>query len=147
LAEFVTFLLAPIGYAGLAVAAVTAARGHVPRALWRAVAVVILSHVALVWAVRYGWRLSEATRDGYAGFVLFHGALLAIVASAFLRDGLARPLIIGAFAIVTVGALGAVFLEEVVAVYRIPVVLCAILGGGGLIRAYLVQHRRGSVRS
>jgi hypothetical protein len=141
-AEFITFLLAAIGYAGLTMAAVFAARGHVPVLFWRSVAAVILMHVVLVWVVRYEGQLSEAIRNGYVGFVLFHGALLAILASVVLPDRLARPLIMGAFAVVTVGALGAVFRYEVVAQYRIPVVLCAILGSAGSIRAYRSQQRR-----
>jgi hypothetical protein len=140
--EFITFLLAPIGYAGLTLTAVKAASGTVPRALLRGVAAVILGHVALVWVVRYGGQLSEATRHGYVGFVLFHSALLAIIASVFVGQQLSRRLIVGAFGVVTVGALGAVFMYDVVAIYRIPVVVCALLGGAGLVRAYRVQRGR-----
>lgn len=141
MAEFITFLLAPIGYAGLTITAVAAAQGRIPVRFWRGVAAVILVHVVMVWIVRYEGQLSEATRNGYVGFVLFHGALLAILASAVLHDSLARPLILGAFGIVTVGALGAVFRYEEVALYRIPVVLCAVLGGAGWVRASRAQRR------
>lgn len=133
--EFVTFLLAPVGYAGLALAAVRAAQRHASAMLRGGVAAVVVVHVALVWVVRYDGQVSEATRNGYAGFVLFHAALAAIVASAFVAERIARPLVIGAFGIVTVGALGAVFRYDVVALYRIPVMLTAIGGGVGLLRA------------
>jgi hypothetical protein len=140
--EFVTFLLAPIGYAGLTLSAVKAGGGAVPVSLLRGVAAVVLGHVTLVWVVRYEGQLSEATRHGYVGFVLFHSALLAIVASVFVAQRLARRLIVGAFGVVTVGALGAVFRYDVVAMYRIPVVVCAIVGSAALVRAYRVQRGR-----
>lgn len=139
--EFVTFLLAPIGYAGLTLTAVKAARGAVPVILLRSIAVVIISHVILVWVVRYEGQLSEATRNGYVGFVLFHSTLLAILASVFVRERLARRFIVAAFGIVTVGALGAVFRYEVVAIYRVPVIVCATLGIAGLARAYRLERR------
>lgn len=134
--EFVTFLLAPIAYAGLGVAAVRAVQRHPSRTLQRAVAAVAVAHVALVWSVRYGLQLSQATRNGYVGFLLFHGVLLAIVASAFMAERIARPLLVAAFGVVTLGALGAVFVEPVVAIYRIPVILIALGGAIGLARAY-----------
>ena len=140
--EFITFLLAPIGYAGLTLIAVKAARGAVPVGLLRGVAVVILIHVLLVWIVRYEGQFSEATRNGYIGFVLFHSTLVAIVASVFVGERLARRLIVVAFGIVTLGAVGAVFRYDVVAIYRLPVVLCAILGIVGLTRVYWLKRRR-----
>jgi hypothetical protein len=140
--EFITFLLASIGYAGLTLAALKAARGAVPATLLRGVAVVILSHVTLVWVVRYQGQFGEATRNGYIGFLLFHSALAAVVGSVLVRERIARRLIIGAFVIVTVGALGAVFRYEVVAIYRFPVVLCALVGGAGLLRAYRFERGR-----
>jgi len=134
--EFVTFLLAPIAYGGLAVAAVRAVQRRPSRALQRVVATVAVAHVALVWTVRYGLQFSAATRKGYAGFLLFHAVLLAMVASAFVDERIARPLLVAAFGIVTLGAFGAVFVEPVVAIYRIPVILIALGGAIGLARAY-----------
>jgi hypothetical protein len=139
--ELVTFLLAPIGYAGLTLTALKAARGAVPVILLRAVAVVILSHVVLVWVVRYEGQLSEATRHGYVGFVLFHTTLVAIIAAVFVREHIARRLIVAAFCIVTVGALGAVFRYDVVSMYRVPVIVCAVAGIAGLVRAYRLDRR------
>jgi hypothetical protein len=54
-------------------------------ALWRAVAVVIVVHVSMVWSYRYGWRFDLAVRNGYAGFAMFHTALAMIVASTAAR--------------------------------------------------------------
>jgi hypothetical protein len=142
--EFVTFLLAPIAYVGLAIAAVRAVQRRPSRTLQRAVAVVAVAHVALVWSVRYGLQLSAATRNGYAGFLLFHTVLLAIVTSAFVAERIARPLLVTAFGIVTLGALGAVFVEPMVAIYRIPVILIALGGAIGLARAYRARRTQRS---
>ena len=138
--EFVTFLLAPIAYGGLAVAAVRAMQRRPSRTLQRAVAAVAVAHVALVWSVRYGLQLSAATRKGYAGFLMFHAVLLAIVASGFVGERIARPLLVAAFVVVSLGALGAVFVEPVVAIYRIPVILIALGGVVGLARAFRVRR-------
>jgi hypothetical protein len=100
--------------------------------------VVIVVHVLLVW-VRYEWRVAEAIRNGYLGFLLFHGALALIVASMFLADRTARILVWAAFATVSVGAIGAVWRYEVVAVYRAPVLLTAVAGAVGLARAYRLK--------
>jgi hypothetical protein len=127
----VTFLLAVIGYAGLTITAILTARGRIPTRLWRITAAVIVTHVALVWAVRYRWDPAVATRNGYAGFVLFHGALGLIVASVFL-SARAKPLILLAFAVVTVGALGAVFRYVEVSGYRPVVIGLATAGAIGL---------------
>ncbi len=132
-----TFLLAVAGYAGLAAAVVMAGAGRPPVRLWRATSVVIVLHVTLVWAVRYEWSLAEATRNGPAGFLIFHGALALIVVSHAVRPGVAGRLIAVAFAIVTLGALGAVFRYAEVAVYRIPVILIAAAGATGLLRQYV----------
>lgn len=142
--EFITFLLAPIGYLGLMLAAVQAAKRRHTIVLRRVVAAVIVTHVILVWTVRYEWQLSEATRNGYAGFVLFHAALVEIVVSVFARDHLARRLLVSAFGIVTVGALGAVFMYDEVRLYRIPVIAIAFVGLTGLVQAYV--SRRSSRR-
>jgi hypothetical protein len=140
--ERITFLLAVIGYAGLTTTALLAALRKLPVVFWRGVALVIVSHVVLVWMVRYDWQLASATRNGYVGFLVFHGALVLIVASLFLAERSARVFVWTAFAIVSLGALGAVFRYEVVAIYRAPVVLVAAVGAGGLVRAYHLSRRR-----
>lgn len=132
--EQLTFLLAPVGYAGLTVTAV--AYGRLPLLFWRATVLVIMAHVSLVWHVRYDWQFAQAARNGYAGFMLFHLALLMIIASAFARDALRRRLVWIAFGVVTLGALGAVFKYEIVARYRLPVIVCAVAGILALAHAY-----------
>lgn len=125
--ERFTFPLAVIGYAGLTATAILAARGRVPTGLWRVTAVVIVAHVVLVWAIRYDWNWAVATRNGYVGVVLFHGALALIVASLLL-PGRAKPLIDLTFVIVSVGAIGAVFRYSEVAGYRLFVIALAAAG-------------------
>ena len=144
--ELITFLLAPIGYLGLMTAAVQSARRRHTLGLRRVVAAVIVAHVFLGWSVKYGWQLSEATRNGYSGFVLFHAALLAIVASVFVRDRLARRLLVGAFGVVTVGALGAVYMYDEVKAYRIPVIAIAVVGLTGLVQAYVARSQHAMMK-
>src|SRR4030095_12359509 len=99
--EFVTFLLALIGYAGLTSTMLIAAGGRWPVALARLTVGIIVAHVFLVWHVRYEWQLSEATRNGYVGFVIFHAALAAMLTSLAVDFRVARRLVTGAFAAVT----------------------------------------------
>lgn len=138
---FVTFVMAIVGYVGLTGVVVLTLRGPVPVFLWRGVALIIFAHVVMVWAFRYGWVFDLAVRNGYAGFVIFHVAMLAIVVSTFCREDLAKKLIHISFLIVTMGAIGASFRYDVVAIYRIPVMVCGLVGGISLIRFYVVQRR------
>ena len=138
--DSITFFLAMLGYAGLTVTAVFAARDRFPHRLWRTTALVIVAHVGLVWAVRYEWDVVVATRNGYAPFVIFHGALAVTVASIFTTERLAKRLVLLTFVIVSLGALGARFSEAIVARYRIPVVLLALVGGLELVRVALSQR-------
>ena len=140
--EQVTFLLAVVGYAGLTVSALLAARGRVAPWLTRSTAVVVVTHVALVWTVRYDWSWAQATKNGYAGAVIFHSALALIVASVFVAPRLATRLIITAFAIVSVGAVAAVFMDEAVVVYRPVVIGLAVIGAVGVAAA--ARHGRAS---
>jgi hypothetical protein len=81
-------------------------------------------------------------RNGWAGFAMFHGALVMIVASTAVPERAARWLIHLSFLIVTLGNLGATFLYDVVAIYRIPVVLCALVGTAALARHWLAARAR-----
>jgi hypothetical protein len=126
--EFITFLLALFGYAGLTAVTVMAAGGHVPTRLLRMTAAVIVVHVLMVWHVRYDWQFSEATRNGYAGFALFHGALAAILSSLVTSPPVARRLLTAAFLVVSLGAIAATFKYDVVRHYRVPVLLIAVTG-------------------
>lgn len=141
-AIFITFLLAIVGYVGLTTVLLLSLRGAMPWMLWRIVAVVIVVHVAMVWTFRFHGDFSLAVRNGYAGFAMFHTALLVIVTSIFVQERIARRLIQVAFLIVTMGALGASFIYDVVAIYRIPVILCALAGGISLIVHYTKQVRQ-----
>jgi hypothetical protein len=126
--ETVTFALAMLGFAGLAASAALAAWRRPSLLVALPTSAAIAAHVALVWAFRYGGSLAQATRNGYAGFVIFHAALLAIVASLLVPRRVASWLLLAAFAAVCVGAIGAVFRYNVVAVYRVPVIACALAG-------------------
>lgn len=139
-AIFVTFVLALVGYVGLTGVVVFSIVRRLPVVLWRGVAVVILVHVLMVWAFRYGWQFDLAVRNGYAGFAMFHGALACILVSTVVGEKRSRILVHIAFGIVTVGALGATFLYDVVSAYRIPVILCAGIGGFFLFRAYVLKR-------
>ena len=130
-----TFLLAVIGYAGLTLTAILAARGRVPAAFWRITAAIIVAHVVLVWTVRYEWSWPEAVRHGYAGLLIFHGALALVIGSVVWPDR-ATPLIHATFAIVTLGAVGAVFMDADVAMYRQIVIALAVAGAVGLLHAW-----------
>ncbi len=142
-AVFITFLLAMIGYGGLTVVVVLTSLGReIPRRFWWVVTAIIVAHVSMIWAVRYEWDFALAVRNGYPGFVLFHLAFLMILASAFLQERIARILIRTAFVIVTLGAAGATFLYDAVAIYRIPVLLCGAAGIGSLVWYFVMRGRR-----
>jgi hypothetical protein len=118
-----TFGLAVAGYALLAVNVMRWRRREVVAA-----AVVISTHVALVWAWRFEGSLQTAWDKGAAGFVLFHGALGLILAAAFVRERVSRWLVVAAFPIVSVGAIGTVFKYDDVQRYYWPVIVIATLG-------------------
>jgi len=131
--ENFTFLLAFLGYLGLSANLVLTARGTCSRPAIALVALVAVAHVYLVWAYRYDWQFAMAVRNGYAGFFIFHSALLSIVTATFVPPAICRSLIALSFLIVSAGASGAVFRYEVVSIYRIPVLLNAGLGLGFLV--------------
>jgi hypothetical protein len=139
--EQLTFALAPLGYAGLAFCTVMAVYRTTPLTLWRIVVLIIAAHVTLVWHVRYGWQFSEATRNGYAGFLLFHGALAGIVVATVVGESMRRRLLVASFLVVTLGASAAVYRYDVVATYRYPVHAISILGLLGLGRRMMVVNR------
>ena len=140
---FLTFLLAMIGYAGLSAVVLMSLSGKLPVGLWRAVAAVIVTHVLMVWHFRYQWEFTLAVRNGYAGFAIFHSAMLMIAISVFCREALARRMVWISFLIVTAGASGAVFRYEAVAHYRYPVLAAGLAGIGGMIACFLQSRRPG----
>lgn len=131
-----------IGYLGLTALAVLAANRRYSRQLTVLLALIILAHVFLVWAIRYDWQFTRATRHGYAGFLLFHGALLCLAGATALPPAWARALLMVAYFIVSAGAIGATFRYEVVAVYRIPVLFLASIGTAMIWRQFFQQLRQ-----
>lgn len=146
-AIFVTFLLAILGYVGLTALVVLTLRGRRPVVLWRVVVGVIVAHVLMVWAFRYGWDPALSVRNGYAGFAVFHAALALLLASTAAPEPAARRMLHAAFAMVTAGALGAAFIYDDVALYRLPVIACALVGGAALVRHYGWRARSSGPRS
>lgn len=137
-----TFALAVAGYAGLTAAVILYARGRAHPLLWRLTTAVIVLHVLLVWSERYEWRLAAATRNGYAGFVVFHAALAWILVASFRPPRQAALASVPAFAIVTVGAVGAVFRYAEVAPYRWVVLALALAGAAALATVAARRWRR-----
>ncbi len=137
--ETITFLAAITGYAGLtANMALVAAGRHRPKHM-TPVALVVFAHVLMVWHYRYEWEIAQATRNGYAGFVIFHAALLGILAAPLAGDRLAKRLVAFSFLVAAMGASGAVMRYDEVAVYRLPVFLCDLVGLSAL--AYWIFGR------
>ena len=142
----ITFALAILGYVGLTAAVLLSLRGRLSRAFWIVVALVVATHVAMVWTFRYHFTFALAVRNGYAGFALFHTALALILAAVVAPERMAHRLIHVAFGIVTAGALGASFIYDVVAIYRAPVVVCAVVGAVALVRHYGRRLRGARIR-
>jgi hypothetical protein len=119
--DSIVFLGAFLAYTGLGISNTLTSRGVLDRRLAIAVAVIVTLHVFGVWSHRYAWQFDQAVRNGYAGFLIFHSALIAIDAAAVTTDRISVWLHRAAFLIVSMGAVGATFRYDVVAVYRIPV--------------------------
>jgi hypothetical protein len=134
--DTLTFALAFAAYVLLACRTVLWAAGRAWRPLTVALAASALAHVALVWVWRFEGSLSTALAKGLAGFVIFHTALALILIGAVLHEPWSGRCLALAFPIVTAGAVGAAFKYDVVAGYRIPllVVLAATVLGGLLLR-------------
>lgn len=112
-----------VGYLGLTVAALLTAYQRRLPAVWRLIVVAIVVLVYLVWEhFFYGWHLTSATRNGYAGFLLFHGALIALIVSTVVSERLRNRLLWASYFIVSMGAAGAVFRDARVAVLSYVVI-------------------------
>lgn len=137
--ETITFLAAITGYAGLTANMVlVAADRHRPKHMMP-VALIVFAHVLMVWHYRYEWEIAQATRNGYAGFVIFHAALLGILAAPLAGNRWARRLVACSFLVAAMGASGAVMRYDEVAVYRLPVFVCDLVGLSAL--AYWIFGR------
>jgi len=139
---FITFLLAIIGYAGLTITLLLSLKKKIPFLFWRIIAAIILIHVIMVWIYRYEWQFSLAVRNGYTGFIIFHAALMMILISAIVQERITLILIRFSFIVVTMGAVGASFKYDVVAIYRLPVVICALVGIVGLLWMFTSQNSK-----
>jgi hypothetical protein len=81
-----------------------------------------VAHVALVWIVRFEGSFEVALSRGWAGFAIFHVALALIVAASTAPGRWSGRLMLAAFPIVSLGAIGAAFKYEFVSVLRIPLI-------------------------
>lgn len=129
-------MLAVIGYTGMTFVVLRSINKPVPFLFWRINTVIILAHVALVWVHRYEMQFQLATRNGYSGFIIFHLALLIIIISTIVKEGISIRLIRLSFIIVAAGAVGATFRYDVAEIYKIPVLILTTLGLFGLIKIY-----------
>jgi len=118
--DAVTFGLAFVAFVLLATDAACRWRGHRSAALTRTTALVVAAHVGCVWTFRFDLSFAAMWQKSAFAFVLFHGALLLIVASAFVRDPARDRLVWGAFAMVCIGALPAPFRYPEIAVLQMP---------------------------
>lgn len=116
-----TFGLALVAFALLATDAARRWRGARSTALTRTTALVVAAHVGCVWTFRFDLSFAAMWQKNPFAFVLFHGALLLIVASAFVSEPARDRLVWGAFAVVCMGALPAPFRYPEIAVLQIPV--------------------------
>jgi hypothetical protein len=117
-----TFGLAFVGYALLAVDAALRVRGRCSASRTALAAAVILAHVLCVWTFRFDWSFARMWAKSPAAFLLFHAALLLIVAAVPAREPWRSRLVVAGFAIVCAGALPAPFRYEELALLRVPMV-------------------------
>ena len=140
--ETLTFALATGAYGGLTMAAVLAAGGRQSRMLSALVATLVVAHVLLVWHHRFSWDLARATRNGPAGFLVFHAALGGIVFASWAPARMANPMTIASFLLVTAGAFGAVFRDAAAARFRWPVLIVGLAGLATLLVVLARRRRR-----
>ena len=125
--ESLIFLGAFLAYTGLGISNTLTWRGRFDRRLAVFIAMIVTAHVYGVWSHRYDWQIDQATRNGYTGFLIFHTALIAINVAAVVNERAGIWLHRLAFTIVSMGAIGATFRYDVVAIYRIPVLFVFFL--------------------
>jgi hypothetical protein len=122
-----TFYLAAAGYALLALAAIMASHKVHKKPFSLFVALVIGAHVLLIWSYRFHWDFDHAIVNGYAGFAIFHGALVASLLASITPPKLGRFLTVVAFLVVSVGANAAVWKYDYLAHLKIPVHATAVV--------------------
>ncbi|MCA8971638.1 MAG: hypothetical protein KDC95_17735 [Planctomycetes bacterium] len=141
-----TFTLALAAFAALGMDAAFRVAGRPNRGLSVATALLALSHVVLVWHVRYDWSLTKALDHGTAVFVLFHIVLALLLVVPWLSNEIAERIAPATFALVSIAAVPAPFRYADVAPFRIPMTLLfvALLVGIGCARS---QASKRSVQS
>tara|TARA_R110002094_G_scaffold101533_4_gene101487 strand:- start:539 stop:964 length:426 start_codon:yes stop_codon:yes gene_type:complete len=132
-ADDVTFGLALIGYALLAVQFVCAHTKREARVLAIVTATVVVAHVACVWGLRFDWSLSAMLDKSLPGFVIFHSALLLILLAPAVRGANRAWVTTAAFALVTAGALPAPFRYPELSLLLLPLVAIAATAVGWVI--------------
>jgi hypothetical protein len=138
--DLVTFGLAVCAYALLATVAIATLRQRRALGLRWAMAAVTVLHVVCVWLLRFGGSFAKAVEKGWAGAILFHAALALTVALPFLKPPWTTRAALSAYAIVSAGAVGAVFKYSFVAMFRGPVL--AIFLSSLLAIGVTLVHRR-----
>lgn len=116
----ITFGLAYLGYALLCVDVVRRAVGHRGRAWTFVLSAVVTAHVACIWIWRFDASLQRALDKNLAGFVIFHTALLLVLAGSVLRATWSRRVLVAAFVVVSSGALPAPFRYDEIRILAIP---------------------------
>lgn len=137
-----TFGLAIVGYALLAADFALEHRSGSHRSLGWLTLLVVFAHVVCVWAFRFEWSLQRMLDKSLAGFLLFHGALLAIVAARFSAGTRRRAITTGAFALVTAGAVPAPLRYPELSLLTLPVFAIAV--GGIAVAVQGARRRRAS---
>ncbi len=118
--DAVIFGLAGTGYVLLAKDTALRIAGRRWPVLAALTALVVSSHVVLVWLYRFEGSLQAAWQKSPAGFLIFHTAFVLIAAAPFVRGRARDHVTWAAFGIVSAGALPAPFRYEEVAVLAIP---------------------------
>jgi hypothetical protein len=117
-----------LGYAGMTTVLLFSLKNQFPKLLWRIIVSIILLHVLMVWNFRYEWQILLAVRNGYAGFLIFHSALIMILISTFLNQKFSLLIVRISFIVVSIGAIGVTFRYAAVEVYKIPVIILSVIG-------------------
>lgn len=116
----ITFGLAYLGYLLLCADVVRRAFGCRGRAVTLMLATVVTAHVACVWIWRFDASLQRALDKSIVGFVIFHTALLLILAGSVLRATWSTRVLVAAFVVVSSGALPAPFRYDEIRILAIP---------------------------
>jgi hypothetical protein len=134
----VTFGLAGAGYILLAKDTALRLAGRPWPALGVLTALIVLVHVALVWAFRFEWSFTKAWEKSPPAFLIFHSALLLILLAPLAAPPARDRLTWIAFAIVSAGALPAPFRYPELQLLAIPLLAAFI----AVVTVFLVVRRR-----